>query len=378
MLSDIMFLKVVKYMNATLYINKSNVIYNLKNIQKKLDGKSKIIAIVKANAYGASIVEFSHLLQDNGINDFGVALLKEGVILRKSGITGMILVTSQFLEDEIKDILDNDLSVSLSNLNIAYTLNNIAKSYNKKVKVHIKIDTGMGRLGFLSSEVVEAINTINRKLKNIIIEGIYTHLSCADTDDNYTKLQLSIFNNVISNLIKTMSFKYIHVLNSAGILKYSCPHCTHVRCGILLYGYFPDKSLKGLIDLKPSFTLKAPIIRIHNTASLEKISYGATYIVPSNSTIATIQIGYADGFPRNLSNNYYVKIGNNKCKVIGNICMDMCMIDITEVKEKINIGDEVTIFENEEDISNISSICNTINYEVISRISTRVERKYIN
>ncbi len=365
-------------MSATLYINKSNVIYNLENILKNLKGKSNIIAMVKANAYGAGIVDFSRLLQNNGINDFGVALVNEGVTLRKSGITGMILITSQFLEDEIKDILDNDLSVSLSNLDIAYTLNNIAKSYNKKVKVHIKIDTGMGRLGFLSNEVIEAVNTINRELKNIIIEGIYTHLSCADTDDYYTKSQLNIFNDIISNLIQTMSFKYIHALNSAGILKYSCPHCTHVRCGILLYGYLPDNSLKSLIDLKPCLALKAPIIRIHNTTFPEKISYGATYIAPSKSTIATIQIGYADGFARNLSNKYYVKVGNNKCKVIGNICMDMCMIDISKVKEKINVGDEVTIFENEEDISNIASICNTINYEVISRISTRVERKYIN
>lgn len=361
-------------MSSKLYINSKNIINNINYLKSKLNNNTNIIAMVKANAYGCGSVKISKLLENIGIKDFGVALVSEGVKLRKNGIKSNILVTSQFLVPDFENIIKYNLTVSCSNLELLKELNSYAINKNSSVKIHIKIDSGMGRLGFDETNIYESIDYITKNCKNVIIDGIYTHLSCADSDENYTKYQLNIFDTIVKNLkIKGYNFNYIHALNSAGIFKFPDYQYTHVRSGISIYGYMPDSSIKDN-NILPTITLKAPIIRIHEIVKDSKISYGATYTAKKGQKVATIQIGYADGLPRTCSNKYYVSIDNIKCKIIGNICMDMCMIDITDVNKDLNIGDEVTIINSNEDVENIANINNTINYEIISRLNERIER----
>lgn len=361
-------------MSAKLYINTNNIKNNINYIKSIIKPSTNIIAMVKANAYGCGAIELSHLLEEIGITDFGVALVSEGVKLRESGITSNILVTSQYLENDFENIIKYNLIVSTSNIELSTKLNEYAKSHFKKVKIHIKVDTGMTRLGFNMDNIFDNINYIKENCTNLIIDGIYTHLSCADTNHEYTIKQLQQFDNIINKLqSQGYKFNYIHALNSAGILKYQAFQYTHVRSGILIYGYMPDKSIKNN-NIKACLILKAPIIRINKIKKDSLVSYGGTYIAKSGTKLATIQIGYADGLPRFCSNKYSVCINDQECSIVGNICMDMCMIDITNIKTEIKIGDEVTIFKNENDIQLIADLTNTINYEIISKLSDRIER----
>lgn len=364
-------------MSAKLYINSKNILNNINYLKSKLNSNTNIIAMIKANAYGCGAINIAKLLEKNGISDFGVALVSEGVNLRKNKITSNILVTSQFLECDFENIIKYDLTVSASNIQLLEKLNNYAISMNSNVKIHIKIDSGMGRLGFDEENIYNNIKLIKDNLRQLQIEGIYTHLSCADSNINYTKFQLEIFDRIVKKLNNMgYSFKYVHALNSAGILYYPNYQYTHVRSGILIYGYMPDTSIKDN-NILPCLTLKAPIIRINNIINDTKISYGATYTAKKGQKIATIQIGYADGLSRTCSNRYYVHIGNNKCKIVGNICMDMCMIDISNVTAPIHVGDEVTIFKSREDLQKLAHINHTITYEIISRLNERIERYLI-
>ncbi|MEG1989654.1 MAG: alanine racemase [Clostridia bacterium] len=218
---------------------------------------------------------------------------------------------------------------------------------------------------------------MNSNFKNIIIDGIYTHLSSADDDDVYTLKQLSIFDNLIHLLLdNNYTFNYIHVLNSSGTLNYSKYQYNAIRIGDILYGYYPNKNLRNKINLIPSVKLVAPVVNLKEVNSNCAISYSKTYITTKKTKIATIQIGYADGLDRALSNKLNLTFNNIDCKIIGNICMDMCMIDVTNIKN-IQIGNYVTILDYDDSIYNISDILHTINYEILSRISKRVKRIYI-
>lgn len=366
---------------ATLYINKENLKKNIKNIREKLNENVKIIAMVKANAYGMGDVNIAKILEEENIDFFGVALVKEAKHLRENGIKSKILVTSQFLEENIEDIIKYDITVSLSDINLAKKLNEEAIKFNKNVKVHIKLDTGMTRLGVSKDDICTFVKYIKDNYTNLDVEGIYTHLSCADSDDEYTKKQIEIFETSIDNLKdKNITFKYIHMLNSAATIKndkYSKYQHTHVRVGDILYGYYPDKNVKEYIKLYEIATLKAKILQIRDIEKDSYISYGNTFKAKKGQRIATIQIGYADGLKRKLSNDHFVYYKNNKCNIVGKICMDMCMIDITDVNSP-NVGEEVEIFGDNISVDCIAQKLDTINYEIISTVSSRVDRIYIN
>lgn len=357
-----------------LYISKENLKNNVDVIKQHISDNTGIIVMVKANAYGCGIVEVSKYLETLGIKDFGVAHTREAVMLRESGINSNILVTSEFLEPDIEDIIKYNIIVSCSDLKLLKLLNEAAKSEGVFAKIHLKIDTGMGRLGFSKESIFEAANFIRDNYKNIIIDGIYSHLSSADSDENYTLKQLTDFDEIVSKL-KNQGFKfnYIHILNSIGILKYSKYQYTHVRPGIILYGY--PESIDDF-NLKPILTLKAPVLRVNEIKEDTKISYNGTYTAKKGEKIATISLGYADGFPRACSNKYEFFIDGQKCKVVGNVCMDMCMINITDVKADIKVGDFITVIASKDDIQNIARLSNTITYEIISKFGDRFERIY--
>lgn len=355
-------------MKTRLYISKENLKYNVEHIKKSIKANKKIIAMVKANAYGAGDVLVANYLQDIGITDFGVANIDEAIRLRNNNITGMVLVTSVSTQDEIDLAIKNDISLSVSTLANMREINEEAKELNCMAKVHLKIDTGMTRLGFNYNELKEGINDI-LNLENISIEGIYTHLSCADVDEEYTNEQIKEFKSTLKMLESNIKFKYVHLFNSDGTQNYENKvediEYTHVRVGLMLYGYTRDT--------KPVLKLTAPILHINDITKYTKVGYGGTFIAKPNMKIAVIKIGYADGLSRSLSNKITVTVKGVECPLVGNICMDMSMVDVTNVPE-VKVNDEVVIWDYSNDLKEISKISNKIVYETISNLGTRIER----
>lgn len=351
-------------MKAKLYINKENLKHNIENIKKRIDNKD-IIAMVKANAYGAGDKEIVSILDSIGIKNYGVANVDEALRVRDISKNSMILITAATIGDEIEDAILNDISLSVSDMENIEEIDNIANGINKKAKLHIKLDTGMTRLGFTSKNILEKIDNI-LKLKNIEVKGIYTHLSCADIDEEFTKSQIDAFNNAVNSLKKKINFEYIHFLNSDGTFRYENynKNYTHVRVGIVMYGYG--------YDLKPILRLTAPVIHINNIEKYARIGYGGTAVAKPGEKVAVIKIGYADGLSRLLSNKLEVTINGMKCNQIGNICMDMSMVDVTNID--VNVGDEVEIFGYDNDLKDIAKQSGKIVYEVISSLGTRIER----
>lgn len=351
-------------MKAKLYISRQNLKENIEYIKNKI-GNRKIIAMVKANAYGTGDTLVANELQDMGVDAFGVANIEEAKRIREAGITGMILVTCVVYTDELHDAIANDISMSISDIEELKYIDEEAASQGKVAKLHIKVDTGMTRLGFTPENVKNVIEEIS-KYDNIALEGIYTHLSCADSDEEYTLDQIRIFRETVEDVNNIVDFKYIHILNSDGTEMYTdMPQIdTHVRVGISMYGYSKN--------MQPITKLTAPVIHINNVEKYTKVGYSGTYIAKPNTKIAVVKIGYADGLSRSLSNNLTVTVNGVECAQVGNICMDMMMIDVTDVP--VSIGDEVVIWNYTNDLKDIAKLSHKIVYEVISNLGDRIER----
>ena len=351
-------------MKAKLYINRQNLKENIEYIRNKI-GNRKIIAMVKANAYGTGDTLVAQELQNMGVDAFGVANIEEAKRIRDAGIKGMILVTCVVYTDELKEAIANDISMSISDIEELKYIDEEAAKQSKVAKLHIKVDTGMTRLGFTPENVLAAIKEIG-KYENIELEGIYTHLSCADSDEEYTLDQIRIFRETVEDAKSIADFKYIHILNSDGTEMYTDePEIdTHVRVGISMYGYSKN--------MQPITKLTAPVIHINNIDKYTKVGYSGTYIAKPNTKIAVVKIGYADGLSRCLSNNLSVIVNGVECAQVGNICMDMMMIDVTDAP--VSIGDEVIIWDYTNDLKDIAKLSHKIVYEVISNLGDRIER----
>ena len=364
-------------MPARLDINLSNLKYNINEFSKKLLENQELLVMVKADAYGAGIVKITSFLEENGVSHFGVAYLKEAKKLRESGIKSEIVVFSGLVPEEYKEATDVDAIYSVSSLDTLERLNEIAKEKNKIIKVEIAIDTGMTRLGFNKEEMISLSQTLKR-LKYIEVHGIYSHFSQADTNTQFTKNQIDVFDKCIDALKTNGVYpRYVHLCNSAGILKYNSNKYNIVRLGIGAYGYPPDYRMEKDILLKGIFKLTAPICNIRTVEEDREVSYGGTFVTNKQTKIAVLQIGYADGLTRTLSNKYEVLIHGKFAKIIGNICMDTCMVDVTDIDA--NVGDEAIIFDyTDRRIENMATLTDTIVYEVITNIGKRVDRQYIN
>lgn len=364
-------------------VNLGAIEHNYKQIRQHIPNHTEIMAIVKADGYGHGAKEVANFLQEQGVNRFAVAIVAEGEELRSSGITSPILVLGYTPRADIKTLIENDLTQTVFSYEMAKTISDEAGRLGKTVNIHLKVDTGMGRIGFLSSpKSIEEILMIT-KLPHINLEGIFTHFSTADEEDtSYTKEQWSIFEGFLKELSEVgLELPIIHAANSAAIMCHEYTHLNLVRPGIILYGYYPSPYLGGkVLDLEPAMTLKTQVVHVKELPEGQYVGYGRKFYTHQKTKIATIPVGYADGYSRNLGNKGRVLIRGQYAPIIGNICMDQFMVDVTHIKG-VSVEDEVVLFGKQQDavipVEEIAQSLGTINYEIVCMIGKRVPRIYI-
>lgn len=360
-------------------INLDNIKFNLNNIKKLLNEDTKICGVLKANAYGHGSVEVAKLLEKERVDYFAVARLEEAIELRENDITLPILCLGYIPEESLEIAITNNIIMTIYSLEMAQKINEVAKGIKEKAFVHIKIDTGMTRIGFQPNE--ESIRDIKQiyELENINLEGMYTHFATADElSKEFTNTQVQRFKFMVEQLESLgINIPIKHVSNSAATMDLPELRFDMVRCGIILYGHYPSEDvLKERLLLKPAMTLKTTIAHIKEVESEVGISYGLKYKCSSRERIVTIPIGYADGFTR-MQPNPKVLIKGKSFDVVGRICMDQCMVRIDKDID-IKIGDQVIIFgEDNRTAENIANNLETINYEVLCMIARRVDRVYM-
>jgi alanine racemase len=352
---------------TVLEIDKNKFKNNIKKIREYAKSK-ELLPIIKANAYGTYLNKELDII--NMFNIVGVAIVSEGVELRNIGYKKDILVINEPGLDETKDIVSNNLIIGLSSKEF------LDKAIKEKlsIRVHLEIETGMNRTGIKIDELEEFCKNI--KKSNIIVEGIYSHLSSADDDKDYTNKQLDTFKKGIDIVKKYFDIKYIHIEASNGLLNYNVSYTNLIRPGIIMYGYESFKGSKKIIDTEEVAILKSRITFIKEIDANESVSYNRRFISKREMKVATIPIGYADGFRRSLSNTGEVVINGKKAKILGSICMDSLMVDVTNISCKVN--DEVYLWDNKNiTLDDIAKECNTINYEILCTIGERVPRVFI-
>ncbi len=355
---------------------------NIQNIRKITEKDAMVMAVVKADAYGHGVVECARALLENGADRLAVACVDEAVQLRHAGIQAPVLILGASFPEEAAEIVEYGIMPAVFSYALAECLSEEAVRQNKTVKLHIKIDTGMTRIGYVAGvEDVKIVEEILRiaALPNVEVEGIFTHFAAADEkEEEYTHLQFSRFMAVCDALEKAgLKIPVRHCANSAAIMMYPQMHLDMVRAGIILYGFYPSADVdKTRLPLKRVMTLKTRITRIETPGSQRGVSYGIEYITGQGTKIATVPVGYADGYTR-LLNRKAKMIANGKIvPVIGRICMDQCMIDVTNV-HNINTGDEVIIFGADTvTADDLADMLGTINYEIVCMIAKRVPRVY--
>lgn len=356
---------------------------NIQNIRKITQKSAKVMAVVKADAYGHGVVECARTLLENGADRLAVACVSEAVQLRHSGIRAPILILGASFPEEAAEIVQYDIAPAVFSYDLAAALSAEAVYQNKIVRLHIKIDTGMTRIGYVAGvddeKIIAEILQI-AKLPNVEIEGIFTHFATADEENPaYTKTQFSRFMAVCDALkAKGLSIPIRHCANSAAIMMYPEMHLDMVRAGIILYGFYPSMAVdRTRLSLKRVMTLKAKITRIETPGKNRGVSYGAEYITGPDTKIATVPIGYADGYTRLLNGKAKMIANGEIVPVIGRICMDQCMIDVTNVNT-IHTGDEVIIFGADTvTADDLAELLGTINYEIVCMLDKRVPRVYL-
>ena len=350
-------------------INLDSVKQNIKNIKNCIDKQAQIMGVVKGNAYGHDSVEVSKTLIEQGVEQLAVARIEEAIVLRKNSINVPILVLSVSLKEQLSLYLDYNVMPTISNIETAKKFDEIASRYRKKLKVHLKIETGMGRLGIMPEVAFCSLKKI-KAMDNIDVQGIYTHFSTADEDNKeYTNDQFKIFGNVMDQIKRNnINIPFFHVANSGTILDLPNMWLDIIRPGCIIYGLYPSNEVSKTIQLYPALSFKSRIAFIKKLEPNKYIGYGRTYKTKRSTLIATLPVGYADGYSRLLSNRGKVLLSGFEAPVIGRVCMDQMMIDITDVP-KANIGDEVVLWGKQMGktiaVEDIAELLNTIVDEVV-------------
>jgi alanine racemase len=356
--------------------------WNLRQIREKVGANVKILSMVKANAYGHGAAAVAQTLVGAGGDAFGVATLEEGVELRRSGIGAPILVLAGAYEEQLAEFFAHSLTPVVHDMTRLETLEKAVRRRSATLNVHLKIDTGMGRLGLVAAESEAWIPEL-KNLAALKIEGVFSHFSHAESvDGDYTRRQLEIFNRIVERLRgEQIAPPLVHFANSAATITLPAAYFDMVRPGIMLYGVYPSPAMAKQIILKPVLAWKTKILQLKKVPAGTSISYGQTFVTNRESMIATLPIGYADGYPRLLSNRGEVLVGGQRAKVAGRVCMDLTMIDVTDIRN-VKQGDEVVLLGRQDDAEisadQIAAWASTISYEILTSISARVPRIHYN
>jgi len=352
--------------------------YNFRNIKKIAGPKVKIMATLKQEAYGHGLIPVAGELSSLGVDYFGLGSIEEAIALRKKKLREPILILSSVLDKYAKEFIEYRLTPTIVDLEFAEKLNKEAKRKGKIIPVHVKIDTGMGRLGIWHTKSIFFIKELIR-LKNIYLEGLWTHFPSADTDRDFTQKQISAFNVLVNRLNKEgITFRYLHCANSIGIVNYRDAHFNMVRPGLILYGIKPSPLD---INLRPLLFLKSKVIFVKSIGKGRSVGYGRVFIANKPINIATVSVGYADGYPWSLSNKAKVIIKKKMFNVAGRVCMDHIMVDLGK-HTKARVGDEVILIGNSGKFNitaeDLAKWAGTIPYEIVSRLSLKIPRFYKN
>lgn len=373
-----------KFNRAWAEVDLDAIAHNLKEIRRITNKKSEIMGVVKADAYGHGVMEVVRTILENGATCLAVSMLDEAIQLRKNNIDVPILILSYTDPIRAADIIKYNVTQAVFSHDLARALSEEAVRQKRNVKIHIKIDTGMTRVGFMPGySAVKNVLEIS-KLPRIVVEGLFTHFASADEKDkSYTEMQFERFMGICSELNRIGVYIPVkHVANSAAIIEFPNMHLNLVRPGIIQYGMYPSNEVdEKKFDLKSAMTLKANVILVKEVENNTCISYGRTFKTSRVSKIATIPIGYADGYTRLMSNKGKVLINGEFAPVVGRVCMDQCLVDVTDLEGEVSVGDEVVLFgkqgSNEITVEEIASIIGTINYEVVCIIGKRIPRVYL-
>lgn len=353
-------------------------------IKEKVGGRVDVMAVVKADGYGHGAIKAARKALKSGASSLAVAYPQEGIELRQAKIDAPILVmglTPAAVPGALESVVKNTLSQAVAERDAPAALSALA-SPSSPAAVHIKVDTGMGRIGIRPDEVVEYAEFL-KKLPNLVIEGIFTHFPSSDESDrSFTDRQIEIFGEIIASLEnRGIKIPKRHMANSGGILGFPSSYFNLVRPGIMMYGLYPSSEAVRSIPLFSAMSLVTRICFLKEVLPGTPISYGRTFITERKSLIATLPLGYADGYPRFLSNRGEVLVRGKRARVVGRVCMDMAMIDVTDIPG-VAVGDDVTLFGKEggEEISidEFAGMLGTINYEVTCMVGKRVPRVYLN
>lgn len=377
-------MKMKKHSRGKAIVSLDAIAHNFSEIQKKIGKDTKVIAVIKADGYGHGALEIARFMHEKEfIWGFAVATAEEAFQLREDGVSKPILILGVVFEESFEELIRQDISLALCSKETAQKLNEEAKRQNKYVQIHIALDTGMTRIGFADigesvSEVVEI-----SKLSHVKIEGLFTHFARADeTDSAPAYIQLERYQKFAQKLTDAgVTIPYFHCSNSAGIMRVPEGHFSLVRAGIIIYGIYPsDEVEKETMDLMPALEWKSTVSFVKDVHPGAEISYGGTFVAEKIMRVATVPLGYADGYPRLLSNKGSVLIRGKRARILGRICMDQFMVDVTEIAG-VEAGDEVTLVGQDGEkyigVEELGEISGRFPYEFVCGISKRVPRVYI-
>jgi alanine racemase len=365
------------------------IAHNARRLKECAGEETELMAVVKANAYGHGAVPVARTALENGASRLAVNRVLEGVELRQAGIAAPILILGYSLPNEAEAIVRWDLTPTVTTVEGALALSAMSDRQGKITLIHVKVDTGMGRFGLLPDEVVAFVRRI-AGLPGLKLEGLFTHFALADSaDKTYTRRQFDLYMQVVKQLGEAgFTIPLKHVANSATDLDLPEMHLDVVRCGIALYGLRPSDEVEPAIPLKPAMALKSRVARVRTLPPGSSISYGCTYTTTRPTPVALVPIGYGDGYHRILSNKGSVLIGGKRAPIVGRVCMDQFVVDVTGHFDRLRTGiegvrqdDEVVVFGRQggEEISaeEVAALAGTINYEVVTSILPRVTRVYL-
>lgn len=372
------------YSRVYAKIDLDAIAYNMEQMKQNINPDTKVMAVIKADGYGHGAVQIAEMMERwDYIWGFAVATLDEAVVLRTEGVKKPILVLGCVFPDQYMEMLKHDIRMNIYTEEMAESISQMAAREGKTAYMHIKLDTGMSRLGFgIHEQSVETIKRISR-MANVNMEGIFTHFAKADElDKSFTKKQIQDFLWMTERLRENgVTFTYEHCSNSAGIIDIPEANFDIVRAGISTYGLYPSEEVEQTkVKLKPALALKSHVAFVKEIEAGTPVSYGGMFVADKKMKIATIPVGYADGYPRSLSNKGYVLIRGKKAKILGRVCMDQFMVDVTEI-EGVSFGDKVTMIGRDGNevlpVEVLSELSGRFNYEFVCDLGKRIPRVYV-